>query len=85
MFEAVREAWPKDKPIGMRVSATDWVDGGWTTEETVVFAKELKKRGCDYMDVSTGGLDAAQKIPLRAGYQRAVRREGEKGNRHHRP
>jgi 2,4-dienoyl-CoA reductase-like NADH-dependent reductase (Old Yellow Enzyme family) len=69
MYEAVRAVWPKDKPIGMRVSATDWVDGGWTLDETVVLAKELKKRGLDYMDVSTGGLSPAQKIPLSPGYQ----------------
>ena len=69
MYEAVREVWPEDKPIGMRVSATDWVDGGWTPEETVVLAKELKKRGLDYMDVSTGGLSPEQKIPLAPGYQ----------------
>ena len=69
MYEAVRAAWPEQKPIGMRVSATDWVDGGWTPEETVVLAKELKKRGLDYMDVSTGGLSPQQKIPLSAGYQ----------------
>ena len=53
----------------MRVSATDWVDGGWTPEETVMLAKELKKRGMDYMDVSTGGLSPKQKIPLSPGYQ----------------
>src|ERR1035437_4435750 len=69
MYEAVRAVWPEQKPIGMRVSATDWVDGGWTPEETVVLAKELKKRGMDYMDVSTGGLDPKQKIPLSPGYQ----------------
>jgi len=69
MYEAVRAAWPENKPIGIRVSATDWVDGGWTPEETVVLAKELKKRGLDYMDVSSGGLSPAQKIPLSAGYQ----------------
>ena len=68
-IEAVRAAWPEQKPIGMRVSATDWVDGGWTPEETVVLAKELKKRGMDYMDVSTGGLSPQQKIPLAPGYQ----------------
>ena len=48
----------------MRVSATDWVDGGWTPEETVVLAKELKKRGMDYMDVSTGGLDPRRRFRL---------------------
>jgi 2,4-dienoyl-CoA reductase-like NADH-dependent reductase (Old Yellow Enzyme family) len=69
MYEAVRAVWPQQKPLGMRVSATDWVDGGWTPEETVLLAKELKKRGMDYMDVSTGGLDPKQKIPLAPGYQ----------------
>jgi len=69
MYEAVRAVWPDSKPIGMRVSATDWVDGGWTPEETVLLAKELKKRGLDYMDVSTGGLSPKQKIPLSPGYQ----------------
>jgi 2,4-dienoyl-CoA reductase-like NADH-dependent reductase (Old Yellow Enzyme family) len=69
MYEAVRAVWPEQKPIGMRVSATDWVDGGWTPEETVMLAKELKKRGLDYMDVSSGGLSPKQKIPLAPGYQ----------------
>jgi hypothetical protein len=69
VYKAVRAVWPEQKPLGIRVSATDWVDGGWTPEETVVLAKELKKLGCDYMDVSTGGLDPKQKIPLAPGYQ----------------
>ena len=69
VYAAVRAAWPKDKPMGIRVSATDWMDGGWTPEETVVFARELKKLGCDYMDMSSGGLDPRQKIPLAPGYQ----------------
>jgi 2,4-dienoyl-CoA reductase-like NADH-dependent reductase (Old Yellow Enzyme family) len=68
-FAAVRAVWPADKPMGIRVSATDWMDGGWTPEETVLFARELKKLGCDYMDVSSGGLDPRQKIPLALGYQ----------------
>jgi 2,4-dienoyl-CoA reductase-like NADH-dependent reductase (Old Yellow Enzyme family) len=51
------------------VSATDWVDGGWTPEETVVLARKLKELGCDYLDVSSGGLDPKQKIPLAPGYQ----------------
>ena len=70
MYEAVRAVWPEQKPLGMRVSATDWVDGGWTPEETVVLAKELKKRGMDYMDVSTGGLDPRQKFRLRPATRR---------------
>lgn len=69
VFSAVRKVWPEDKPIGMRVSATDWIDGGWTPEETVVLAGKLKALGCDYLDVSTGGLDPRQKIPLALGYQ----------------
>jgi 2,4-dienoyl-CoA reductase-like NADH-dependent reductase (Old Yellow Enzyme family) len=68
-FAAVRAVWPADKPMGIRVSATDWMDGGWTPEETVVFARELKKLGCDYMDVSSGGLDPRAKIPLAPAYQ----------------
>jgi 2,4-dienoyl-CoA reductase-like NADH-dependent reductase (Old Yellow Enzyme family) len=69
IYRAVRAVWPEHKPLGIRVSATDWVSGGWTPEETVVLAKELKKLGCDYMDVSSGGLDPKQKIPLAPGYQ----------------
>jgi NADPH2 dehydrogenase len=69
MYQAVRAVWPEQKPIGMRVSATEWVDGGWTPEETVVLAKKLKALGMDYMDVTSGGLSPAQKIPLSPGYQ----------------
>lgn len=68
-FAAMRAAWPADKPMGIRVSATDWVDGGWTPDEVVAFARELKALGCDYIDTSTGGLDPRQKIPLAPGYQ----------------
>jgi NADPH2 dehydrogenase len=79
LFEAVRAAWPAEKPLGIRVSATDWVDGGWTPQETVALARELKRLGCDFMDVSSGGLDARQQIPLSAGYHvpfgEQVRRE----------
>jgi len=79
VFEAVRAAWPGDKPLGVRVSATDWVEGGWTVEETVAFAKALKDAGCDFMDVTSGALDPRQKIPLGPGYQvpfaERVRRE----------
>jgi len=79
VFSAVRAVWPGDKPIGIRVSGTDWVDGGWTPDETVILARELMTLGCDYMDVSSGGLDPKQKIPLSPGYQvpfgERVRRE----------
>ena len=69
VFAAVRAAWPEDKPLGIRISATDWIDGGWTKEEAVVFAGALKSMGCDFIDVSSGGLDLRQKIPFGPGYQ----------------
>ena len=69
VFEAVRAACPDDKPLGVRVSATDWVEGGWTVEETVVFARALKELGCDFVDVSSGGIDPRQKVPVAPGYQ----------------
>ena len=69
VFAAVRAAWPDDKPLGMRISATDWIEGGWTAAESVIFAGELKSLGCDFIDVSSGGLDPRQKIPLGPGYQ----------------
>ncbi len=69
LFAAMRAAWPAEKPMGIRISATDWIEGGWTPEEAVVFARALKQLGCDYIDVSSGGLDLRQKIPLAPGYQ----------------
>ncbi|HZT48750.1 MAG TPA: NADH:flavin oxidoreductase/NADH oxidase, partial [Hyphomicrobiaceae bacterium] len=54
--EAVRAAWPKDKPLFLRVSAVDGVDGGWTMDDTVAYARELKARGIDVIDCSSGGL-----------------------------
>lgn len=69
VFDAIRACVHPDKPVGIRVSATDWVDGGWDIEQTVVFAQELKKRGCAFIDVSSGGLSAQQQIPLGPGYQ----------------
>ena len=68
IFTAMRAVWPADKPMGIRVSATDWVEGGWTPEETVQFARELKKLGCDYVDVTSGGVDPRQQAPLAPGY-----------------
>jgi len=56
VFDAVRAAWPKHKPLSVRVSASDWLgDEGMTVEDTVVLAKALKARGCDVIDVSSGG------------------------------
>ncbi len=67
--KAVRAAMPDKLPMSVRISHTDWVAGGWTTEESVELAKLLKAAGADIIDVSSGGLDAGQKIPLGPGYQ----------------
>jgi 2,4-dienoyl-CoA reductase-like NADH-dependent reductase (Old Yellow Enzyme family) len=69
VFDAIRAAFPEQKPVGVKVSATDWVEGGWDLEQTIEFAKELKKRGVDWIDVSSGGVSPKQKIPLSPGYQ----------------
>jgi 2,4-dienoyl-CoA reductase-like NADH-dependent reductase (Old Yellow Enzyme family) len=69
VFEAVRAAWPDARPLGVRISATDWIDGGWTVEESVVYARALKSLGCDFIDVSSGALDPRQKIPFGPAYQ----------------
>jgi NADPH2 dehydrogenase len=69
VFDAVRAVFPKHKPVGMRVSATDWVEGGWDLPQTIEFAQELKKRGVDWIDASSGGVSPHQKIPLGPGYQ----------------
>jgi len=67
-FAAMRAAWPADKPMGVRISVTDWVEGGWDADQSVVFAKELKKLGCDYIDISSGALDPRQQVPFAPGY-----------------
>jgi NADPH2 dehydrogenase len=69
VFDAVRDVFPADKPVGVKVSATDWVPGGWDLEQTVEYARELGRRGVDWVDVSSGGLSPLQKIPVGPGYQ----------------
>lgn len=69
VFDAVRAAVPADTPVGVRISATDWVDGGWDIEQSVALARELQRRGCAFIDVSSGGLSPLQQIPVEAGYQ----------------
>lgn len=69
VFEAVRSAVPESMPVGVRISATDWVEGGWDLEQSIAFADELKQRGCTFIHVSSGGLSPLQKIPLGPGYQ----------------
>ncbi len=69
VFDAVRAAFPAHKPVGIKVSSTDWVEGGWDIEQTIAFAHDLKKRGVDWIDASSGGVSPLQKIPLGPGYQ----------------
>jgi 2,4-dienoyl-CoA reductase-like NADH-dependent reductase (Old Yellow Enzyme family) len=69
VFDVVRAAVSPGKPVGIRVSATDWVEGGWDLEQTLEFAQALKQRGCDFIDVSSGGLSPLQQITLGPGYQ----------------
>ena len=67
--DAIREVLPEELPLLVRVSATDWVEGGLTGEDTVKIAQELKKHGVDLIDTSTGGNAAQAKIPLGPNYQ----------------
>ncbi|MDQ0069902.1 2,4-dienoyl-CoA reductase-like NADH-dependent reductase (Old Yellow Enzyme family) [Variovorax boronicumulans] len=69
VFDAVREAFPADRPVWVRVSAVDWVPDGWDLEGTVAFAKALEARGCAAIHVSSGGVSPKQAIALGAGYQ----------------
>jgi len=76
---AVRKVWPEKYPLWMRVSATDWVEGGWTVEESVELARKLHSLGVDLFDCSSGGNAPRVRIPVGPGYQVAfaeqVRRE----------
>ncbi|WP_313034062.1 NADH:flavin oxidoreductase/NADH oxidase [Massilia alkalitolerans] len=69
VVDAVRAAIPREMAVGVRISATDWVEGGWEIGQSLRFAGELKERGCDFIHVSTGGLSPQQKIPVGPGYQ----------------
>ncbi len=69
VFDAVRAALPDVIPVGVRISATDWVTGGWDSDQSIVFTEALHERGCAYIHVSSGGLSPEQKIPVAPGYQ----------------
>lgn len=69
VFDAVRAAFPADKPVWARISATDWVPGGWEIEGTIALSHALKARGCAAIHVSSGGASPLQQIPLKPGYQ----------------
>jgi 2,4-dienoyl-CoA reductase-like NADH-dependent reductase (Old Yellow Enzyme family) len=69
VLKAVREAAGPGFPVGVRVSATDWMPGGWDIEQTVAFGVALEQAGCDFMDASSGGISPKQKIAVKPGYQ----------------
>jgi 2,4-dienoyl-CoA reductase-like NADH-dependent reductase (Old Yellow Enzyme family) len=72
VFDAVRAAVPAAMPVGVRLSATDWVEGGWDLEQSLVFGQALRERGCAYIHVSSGGVSPRQRIPAAPGYQVAL-------------
>ena len=67
--DAVRRVWPERLPLLVRISATDWAEGGWTPDESVELCRDLKQRGVDLVDVSSGGMVPRAKIPIAPGYQ----------------
>ncbi len=69
VFDAIRSVWPESKPIGMRLSSTDWADGGWSLDDSVELAAVLRKHGCDYITASSGGVTSEQKLKIAPGYQ----------------
>ena len=76
---AVRTIWPSDLPVFVRISATDWTDGGWDLQQSIEFARQLKETGVDLVDCSSGGNIRGAKIPVASGYQipfaSAIRKE----------
>jgi len=81
IITAVRKSWPERLPLFVRISATDWVDGGWDIEQTVELARQVKELGVDLIDCSSGGNVARANIPVGPGYQtrfaERIRREAE--------
>jgi len=69
VFDAIRATFSSHKPIGVRISGTDWVPGGWDVDQSIILTKELERRGCAYLHVSSGGLSPLQEIPIGPNYQ----------------
>jgi 2,4-dienoyl-CoA reductase-like NADH-dependent reductase (Old Yellow Enzyme family) len=69
VFDAVRAVWPERKPLGVRLSATDWAEGGWTLDDSVALSARLRDRGCDFITASSGGVAAEQQLQVGPGYQ----------------
>jgi 2,4-dienoyl-CoA reductase-like NADH-dependent reductase (Old Yellow Enzyme family) len=82
ILDAVRSEWPAELPLFVRISATDWLEGGWTLEDSIRLARRLKARGdVDLVDCSSGGINTVPRVPSHPGYQtpfaEAVRREAQ--------
>ncbi len=81
VVKAVRGSWPETQPLFMRISATDWKEGGWDADQSVQLAREVKKLGVDLIDCSSGGVIPGVNIPVGPGYQtkfaEKIRREAE--------
>ncbi len=69
VIESVKEVWPKEKPLFVRISASEWVEDGWTADDSAALARVLINKGIDLVDCSSGGNVATAKIPLKPGYQ----------------
>jgi len=69
IIESVKQVWPDDYPLFVRISSTDWAEGGWTADDSVSLANIIKDKGIDLVDCSSGGNVASAKIPLKPGYQ----------------
>jgi len=69
---AVRDVWPHERPMSVRINGTDWVDGGWTPDDAVAYAAALKNVGIDIVTVSSGGIDPRQQVPVEPGYQAPI-------------
>ncbi len=69
VFEAVREIWPRERALGARIPGSHYAPGGWCPDDAVVYARELKARGCDFVTISGGGVVPEAKVPTGPGYQ----------------
>jgi 2,4-dienoyl-CoA reductase-like NADH-dependent reductase (Old Yellow Enzyme family) len=69
VFEAVRAVWPRARALGARIPGSDYVEGAWTTDDAIAYARALQERGCDFVTVSGGGVVLDAKVPTGPGYQ----------------
>jgi 2,4-dienoyl-CoA reductase-like NADH-dependent reductase (Old Yellow Enzyme family) len=69
VFDAIRAAVPAELPVGVRISGTDWVEGGWDIEQSAAFGLALRERGCAFVHLTSGGVSPLQQIPLAPNYQ----------------